>query len=219
MTSAASKASSALGSFFGVAASGRSYLTVLYSLVAFPLGVAYFCFLTIGWSLGLGLLIIWIGLIVLLTVLAGSWLFSAFERQQAIHLLGATVEPMTPAERDPERTPWQRFVGFLANRVTWTGMLFLLLKFPLGIASFVAAVTGLSLSFSLLLAPLYYRFEAPDLYYWRIDTLPEALLASLVGALLFILTLHLLNAFGWIWKGLARTLLGRSHRPQVLATA
>ena len=156
-------------------------------------------------------MIIWIGLIVLAVVLGGSWLFSAFERQQAIYLLGAEVSPMWPVANTGNESVWKRFVAFLGNRVTWTGMVFLLLKFPLGVASFVVAITSLSLSISLLLAPLYYRWDRPDLGFWVVDTLPEALLCSLIGALLLIVSLHLLNGLAWVWKGLSRVLLGQSR--------
>ena len=74
MTAAQLTASQALGSFFGVVTRGRSYLNVLYLFIAFPLGVAYFVFLSIGWSLSLGLILLWIGLLVLLAVLGLSWL-------------------------------------------------------------------------------------------------------------------------------------------------
>jgi hypothetical protein len=204
-------AQQAFGTFFGVVARGRSYLNILYLLLAFPLGIAYFIFLSVGWSLGLGLLIIWIGLIVLAIVLGGSWLFSAFERQQAIHLLGAEVSPMWPDADKGNESVWKRFVAFLGNRVTWTGMVFLLLKFPLGVASFVVAITSLSVSISLLLAPFYYRWDRPDFSFWVVDTLPEALLCSLIGALLLIMSLHLLNGLAWVWKGLSRVLLGQSR--------
>lgn len=211
MTATQLTAPQAFGAFFGVVVQGRSYLNALYILLAFPLGVAYFCFLAVGWSLGLGLILLWLGFIVLLGVLAGSWLLSAFERQQAIHLLGADVRPMWPEPTVAEDSFWPRFKAFLANKVTWTGMVFLLLKFPFGVASFVVAVTSLSISTALLLAPVYYRWEAPDLYLWTVDTLPEAVLCSLIGAFFLILSMHLLNGIAWLWGELSRLLLGHGR--------
>jgi hypothetical protein len=211
MTTTQLTAQQVFGSFFGVVTKGRSYLNVLYLLLAFPLGIAYFIFLSVGWSLGLGLLILWIGLLVLAVVLGGSWLFSAFERQQAIHLLGAEVQPMWPEPSKPMQSIWARFTAFLGNRVTWTGMVFLLLKFPLGVASFIVAITSLSLSISCLLAPFFYRWDQPEIGFWVVDTLPEAFLCSLIGALSLIVSLHLLNGLAWVWKELSRVLLG--HRP------
>lgn len=198
----------ALSSFFGVAIKGRSYLNVLYLLLAFPLGIAYFVFLAVGWSVGLGTLIIWVGLFILLAVLGLSWLLSAFERQQAIHLLGVEVEPMWSERAERAHSRWGTFLSFFGQKVTWTGMLFLLLKFPLGVASFVVAVTTLSVSGSLLLAPMHYRWDTIHFLHWSIDTLPEALLCSLAGALLLLVSLHLMNGVAWVWKSLSRLLLG-----------
>ena len=208
MTTAKHTVADTLGPFFGVVARGRSYLNVLYNLLAFPLGVAYFVFLVVGLSLGLGLLIIWIGVFILAAVLLLSWGLSAFERQQAILLLGADIGPMG-AEPAKKSTVSQWIKTFIVNRVTWTGPIFLFLKFPLGIFSFVFAIVTLSISLSLLLAPFYYYWSPPDFYFWYVDTLPEALLCSLAGILLFFLSLHALNGLAWIWRELATLMLGK----------
>ena len=209
MTNPAEDLAANLGPFFGVVLRGRSYLNTLYSLLAFPLGVAYFVFLVVGVSLGLGLVIVWVGLIILAAVLLLSWVLSAFERQQAILLLGAEIGPMgeKPAENSPVSV-WVK--AFAANRVTWTGPVFLFLKFPLGLFSFVFSVVMLSISAAFTLAPLYYRFSPPDLYWWYADTLPEALFCSLIGMLLFILTLHAQNGLAFLWRELATLMLGAS---------
>jgi hypothetical protein len=206
---------------FGVVAAPRSYLNLLYLALAFPLGLAYFCFLVIGWSLGLGLTLIWIGVLILALVLATSWLLSAFERQQAIRLLGADVQPMWRLRPENGTGFWRRIGAFLKNRVTWTGSLFLLLKFPLGVATFVITITGLSLSLALLLSPFFYPWAPQNVFAWRIDTLPEALLASLAGFALLIAVLHLFNAVAWVWRGLAELLLGHTKTapPAEQATA
>ena len=139
MTTAEHSFADTLGPFFGVVVRGRSYLNAVYNLLAFTLGVGYFVFLFVGLSLGFGLLIIWVGVIVLAGVLLLSWGLSAFERQQAILLLGATIGPMgsKPADKSPAMA-WMK--AFLSNRVTWTGPMFLFLKFPLGLFSFVFAI-------------------------------------------------------------------------------
>ena len=215
MTVATQSFADSLGPFFGVVARGRSYLNTLYSLLAFPLGVGYFVLLTVGLSLGLGLAILWIGLFILAILLLLSWVLSAFERQQAILLLGARIGPM--GSWPPEGSPVsEKLAQFLGNRVTWTGLLFLFLKFPLGVFSFVFGVTGLALSSALLFAPFYYRWSPPDFYWWYVDTLPEALLCSLIGALMFVVTLHALNGLGWVWRELARLMLGQESSAEAV---
>src|SRR6201994_3219878 len=127
----------ALRHFAGAPFRLRTYANLLYLLLAFPLGLAYFLFLIVGLAVGFGLPLIWIGLPILALVFAGIWAFSTFERQAAILLLAADVPPMTPEKLPPPspaaRTVWQRAGEFFSNPVTWKGMGFLLLKFPLGL--------------------------------------------------------------------------------------
>ncbi len=73
--------------FFSVVIEPQSYLNILYLLLSFPLGIAYFVFLVTGISLGFGLAIIWLGIPILALVLAASWVLYQFERLLAIHLL------------------------------------------------------------------------------------------------------------------------------------
>jgi hypothetical protein len=64
--------------FFGVILRGQTYLNALYVFLAFPLGLFYFIFLVTGLSLGVGLAILWIGLIILLAMIAGWVALAAF---------------------------------------------------------------------------------------------------------------------------------------------
>ena len=100
----------------------RTYSNLLYLMLAFPLGLAYFIFLAVGLPLGLGLTIVWIGIPILALVFAGSWGISAMERQAAIHMLGADVPPMMPPPVQEERSFWQKVYAFYTNPVTWKGM-------------------------------------------------------------------------------------------------
>jgi hypothetical protein len=188
----------------------RTYGNLLYLLLAFPLGVAYFVFLSVGLIAGFGLTLVWIGIPLLALVFAGTWAFAAFERQAAIHLLGAEVPPMSPPPTGEARTAWQRAGDFFSNPVTWKGMGFLLLKFPLGIVSFAATVMLLSVSIAFLFAPLFWEagFFEIDMVTFHADSLAAAWLFSLLGVGLVFLSLNLLNALGWVWRGTATLLLG-----------
>jgi Putative sensor len=192
---------------FGVLIRPRSYASAFYSLIAFPLGTLYFVFLAVGLSLGLGLVLLWIGFFILAFVLVASWGLANFERQQAILLLDANVPPMRGARRTYEDFG-QQLKDFLTNPVTWKAPLFLLLKFPLGVLSFVVMLTSFCLGLALLLAPLYYTRNPPMVELWTVDTLPEALLCTLLGAGVLLVALHVATAFGWIWSQLAILLLG-----------
>ncbi|MDH5607342.1 MAG: sensor domain-containing protein [Anaerolineae bacterium] len=206
--------------FFSVVGSGQAYLNLLYVLFAFPLGIFYFVFLVTGISAGVPLLIIWVGIPVLLLVGGGWWLLAAFEREMAIHWLKEEIPPMMQPS-NPEGDLWSRFRTHLANPVTWKSLLYLLSKFPLGIIGFVVTVTIVSLSLSFLLMPLAYPFIdtfgpsvsfGPGIPIWQIDSLQDALLACLVGMLLWPVALHITNGLAWVNAQWAKIMLGN---PQI----
>jgi hypothetical protein len=196
--------------FFRVVAAPQSYLNMLYLLLSFPLGTFYFVFLVTGLALGLGLIITWVGIPILAGVIALSYAFVAFERSIAIAMLKVEIGPMRTTRAPSDL--WGKFRALLTNPVTWKGIGYLTLKFPLGVASFVVLVTLISLSLALLLAPFYYQL--PDVQIgWpgglEVDTLSEALVASVVGTALGLVSMHALNGLALLWGWLARALLGR----------
>jgi hypothetical protein len=201
---------------FGAPFRLRTYTNLLYLMLAFPLGVAYFVFLAAGLAAGFGLTLVWIGIPLLALVFAGSWAFAAFERQMAIHLLGAEVPPMipliVPAPNGETRTAWQRAGDFFGNPGTWKGMGFLLIKFPLGIVSFSAVVTLLATSSAFLLAPVAWYWGVLDIdvegLVFRVDSLGGAWVCALLGLGMLFLSLNLLNALALVWRGTATLLLG-----------
>lgn len=204
--------SRAVAGFFLAPVRVRTYTNLMYLALAFPLGIGYFTFLVTGLLLGFGLTIVWIGLPILALVFAGSWGLAALERQLAIHLLGAQVPPMSrPVAAVGEPVGFWRTIGeFLGNPVTWKGMAFLLLKFPLGIVSFIMTVTLLSLSGGLAAAPFLYPWEeiTIDLYFWAPDSFAEYLLVGAAGVVLLVVSLNLLNGLAFLWKQVAVMLLG-----------
>ncbi len=207
--------------FFGVIAEPQSYLNIFYLLLAFPLGIAYFVFLVTGISVGAGLIIIWVGVPILALVIAGTWAMCEFERILAVALLKEDI-PRTIRGRSVvtddqnlssvERLfigTWRRFKTHLTNRLTWTGMLYLFLKFPLGIGSFVMVVVLVSFTGALLGAPLYYWVgDGIDAEIWRVDEVREALLLTIIAIPLAFISLHLMNGAAFLSGRLARALLG-----------
>ncbi|MGD8456364.1 MAG: sensor domain-containing protein [Anaerolineales bacterium] len=200
--------------FFRVMGSGQAYLNSLYLLLSFPLGIFYFIFLVTGLSVGIPLLIIWVGIPILLLVFAGWWLLAAFERQMTMHWLKEDIAPMTKPQLE-DSDPWTRFKDYFLNPVTWKGLLYLFLKFPLGIFSFVVLITLTSLTVSFLAMPvLYQAFTAftPEIYFgggavWYVDSINDALMATMIGVFLWPVTLHAINGVTWLHAKLAKYLL------------
>jgi hypothetical protein len=200
--------------YFGVVAQEETYLNLLYLLVAFPLATLYFTILVTGVSLGLGLLLLaCLGIPILLLVLAVSWGLAIFERWLAILLLREDVPSMSP-EEDGEKPAGERVLAHLKNRVTWTSLLYLFVKFPVATIFFVIAVTLVATSLAMLIMPFTYKFMNYPYWWgvWQIDTLGEALIATLL-ALVIVgpISLHITNFLARVSGAFARVLLGRTE--------
>ena len=196
-----------LGAVFGVFIRPQTYLNLVYLYLAFPLGIAYFVFIVVGLSLGFGLIITLFGAPLLVLTVVVSSLLSSFERELANRLLNEEIPPIL----------WEDFSGLkllgklkalLSSPVTWTGLLFLIVKFPIGVASFILATLLLAGSVALLAAPIYYRLFDVDFGFWRVDSLGEAMMLVPVGIVMTIVTPHVLNFAAFLSGRLAYLMLG-----------
>jgi len=201
---------SPLNDHFAILRDKQTYLNLIYLLLAFPLGIAYFVISVTGLSVGVGLIIVWVGLLVLLALFAGWWGLAALERLLAIYLLGEEIAPLA----NPITTKgnlWERFKAHFTNPLTWKSALYLLLKFPLGIASFVATVTVVSICGAFIFAPFVYQTGNITFFAWRIDTFVEALLMSGVGLLIAPFAIQLLNKAAQLSGQFARFMLSNGE--------
>lgn len=201
---------SLLRNIFGVFIQLQTYLNILYLLLAFPLGLGYFVFLVTGLALGLGLFITWFGVIILLLVLGVSWALTVLERELAIRMLGIEIPPMSRGNTVIGQSIWRRLLTHLANPVTWTGLIYLIFKFPVGVSSFVVTVVLISVPLGFVTAPIYYRWAEINFGFWTIDTLPEALALVPVGLVVGIITPHVLNLAAFLSGRFAYFMLGAS---------
>lgn len=209
-----------------------TYLRIVYLLLAFPLGTTYFILLITGFSVGVSLSIIGVGLIILALTVVG-WLFVArFERELAIHLLGAQVRPFSlPGE--PLRA-WPRLLKTLGEPTTWKALAYLLLEFPFGVITFTLTVVLLSVSLAFIAAPFAYvaqlLFGPSQIQVGSGFTLFPSnppfgaafLLVLLIGAFgvaLGLGSVALLSGIGWAWGRFAEQMLGVDPSRMQLAAA
>ena len=194
--------------FFGVVAEPQSYLNIAYLLLAFPLGTFYFVFLVTGFSLGFGLIITLIGIPILLLVLSGSWALCRFDRQVAITLLNEDI-PLS-VSRIESGGLWSRVKALLKDGATWTGVLYLFLKFPLGFVTFTITVTLIALTVGLLAAPTYMWTSDPLVWgSWSFDPFPWSWILTIIGIPMVFISLHLLNAIAVVFGRMTRVMLGK----------
>jgi len=200
-----------LRDFAGVVTDRQTYRNLLYLILAFPLGVVYWMLLTIGFGFGAVLSLVGIGIAILLGTVVAVRGIAVFERTLAEELLGLDLG--TPDEATPAGGLLSRLRAALEAPSTWRALGFLLLKLWIGILGIVL-VALLATAISLVTAPLRYPHETELIEVnsqpitWTIDTVPEAGLAVVVGALLSIAVLHLTNAFAYVVRQIARALLG-----------
>jgi hypothetical protein len=192
--------------FFEVVTSPHSYLNLLYLILSLPLGIFYFSFLTSGLSLGLGTLIIGVGIFILLAVLAAARGLASLERALARAFLDTQIEGHGRIPLAWEH-PLRSLKETLTDSGTWKGILFLLIKLPLGIVSFVLTITLTALTLSLLLTPLALSVVRVQFLAWRVSSAEAAVALLFLGLLIGVLSLHLLNAVASVWRVLARALL------------
>ncbi|GHO92956.1 hypothetical protein KSF_030040 [Reticulibacter mediterranei] len=128
---------------------------IAYLLLSFPLGVLYFVLLITGLATGIGTVIVWVGIPILVATFGLIWGFAALERSLAAHLLH--IDMPAPQKKYAEHGKIMEWLGMkVRDSLTWKSLAYLFIKFPLGIFSFVLALTLITLCAGLILAPLGY---------------------------------------------------------------
>ncbi|WP_031372898.1 MULTISPECIES: sensor domain-containing protein [Lysobacter] len=204
---------SPLGRFFGVAAEPRTYAALFYMLFSLATGIFYFTWVNVGVSLSLGLLVLIIGVPLLILFLGSVRILSLVEGRLVEVMLGERM-PRRPLYHNRERPLLERIKDMFADPRTWTTLIYMLLMLPLGIAYFTVAVTGLSVSLSLIFFPLLrllgigtVQFDGYDVFMaWEPWSWPVAML---IGVALLFATLHVARFVGKFHGQIAKHLLVR----------
>jgi signal transduction histidine kinase len=191
----------------------QAWAEATFLLSALPLGILWFSILATGWSLALGLAItpfvipLMLGLPMLIRAAAGA------EAALARELLRVPVYP--PHAQLVSQTLWRRTFGWLMDPAIWRAQAYLMVRFVLGFPFATALGTLLGLSLGGLSAPFYYwaLHGGIDFHFWRVDTLPEALLLVPAGAAGFVVTMLLFRLLSRPQRAIARGLLEPSADP------
>ncbi len=197
----------------GVFLDPRAYGALLFMFLSLATGVLYFTWAVTGLSLSLGLSILIIGFPVALLFLASIRLFSLVEGRLVESLLGVRM-PRRPRFATPEGTLWARLRSWLADRRTWTTLLYMVLKLPLGVFSFVVFTVLMSISLALLAAPITQVFFDQPLiqtHHHQYFVPPWGFpLFWLAGLLDLLLVMHLARALGRAYGAIAKAMLVRT---------
>ena len=186
----------------------------------FPVGIAYFVGLVVSFAVGGALIWTIVGPVVLLAAL--------FLTRWAGDIEAWMVRHVTPIELRRPPTAIERGESFrsqvwtrLIDPTTWTGVLYLLVQFPIGVAAFVTVVVVGAVSASFIGAPFALMFgsEEIDVGFTVLETSTEALWLVPIGVLTLFVGIHVLNIVSAVHASWARLMLGsRAQRVPDLTT-
>ncbi len=204
----------------------RTYSAALYLFVALPLGVVYFTFVVTFVSVGLGTLFIGVGALILIIGIVCCRALGAVDRAMATAMLGAEIDDPPPVLPTGDGF-MDRSKELFVDSFTWRSVLWLLLRFPLGLSSFVVVVVLSSVGLSLLAVPIASRFADVQVDGERlgdidvgdgqtleqlVDSPSETIPAFLLGVFVILITPHVIRGLGWFHRIAANGLLGPSAR-------
>jgi uncharacterized membrane protein len=204
------KQSSSLRRFFGVYTDPRAWGSLLYMLIAFVTGIAYFTWAVTGLSVSISFAIFIFGLPVallfLLSIRGVAWL----EGRLVEALLGVRM-PRRSLLPPQNGKLLQRIKVLVTDKHIWFSLLYMLIQLALGIVYFVVLVTVFSLSLTGIAIPVLQEvFHLPvvqngNLHYY-LPTWGYPLVV-LTGILLWTSTMHLVRWVGSLHGRYAKALL------------
>ena len=193
---------------FGPVIAPRTYLRVLHLLVMFPLGLAYFVGLVVALSFGGALIWTIVGAVVLIPTLYLTRWAGDGEAWVVRHV--AQIELRRPPTAiDLGQSFRSQLWTRLIDRNTWTGLVYLIAQFPIGLGAFVGLVVVSALAGSFISAPLLLAFSnahvelAPGVNTW-----PEGIALVPIGLIILVIEVHLVNTFSALHASWARLMLG-----------
>ena len=219
----------------------RTYRHLLYLGLSFPLGTAYFVALSVGFSLSASLIVLVVGLPLLVVTLLLVRGLAAVERLLANRLLDTDIAaPAYPFRTGSvldrlrallvNRRTWIECGYLLSKFPAGVGVFVFLVTGLTTSLAFVATpvyydtpgrrvgvfladpVTvspSLSVPWGDVLVGIEFAVTVSD---WAVDSLGDALVFSVLGVVLLVVTLNLVNLVAWLFRRYTRALLGDPTR-------
>lgn len=209
------KRKSLLGRFFGVYTDPRAYTALLFMILAYITGLFFFIWTVVGLAMSLGFMVLIIGLPFFLLYLSSIRLFSLVEGRIVEVLLGERM-PRRPVHPGGKSQPlMERVKGVFTDPRTWSTILYMILKLPLGILDFALVIALGASSIALICAPFGALFHG-DIWFnidgFDVLHLPWIItpIFTVLGIILLACLMHIAKGMGWIHGHLAKALLVKS---------
>jgi len=122
----------------------KAFRSASFMIAGFPVSLASFVLIVVFFSVGIGTLVIWIGLVLLLVATKIVYAFAAADRGMIRGILGVDI-PTPKVAIDPSGTFWQRYLRQLTHPQMWRNLTYLLINFPLRCFEFPLALAGIIL--------------------------------------------------------------------------
>ncbi|GGF95883.1 luciferase [Paenibacillus albidus] len=163
---------------------------VYFLLFTFATGVFYFCFYLVALTLGFSLSFTVVGIPLITHVLRTTSAFLQFERIQTKIYTDVTTAPcVKPMYTDASF--WLQARREMLNRRNWIAIGWLMLKFPIGVASLIVAVMLYVLPLVVIVIPHLFPFINISFMDVPIDNFVKSALVSAVGVALMMVSSRL----------------------------
>jgi signal transduction histidine kinase len=201
----------------------RTWRETTHAVLALPMGILWFVVFVTLLTLGIGLIpLALVGLVVLFITFLLAQGAATVERELVSALLDVDTEP--PTRRRPHgKGAWAHFWARIVDPVTWKELIYLFLSFPLGIASFVAAVTVWATAVIGVTYPLWGATVASDnsndtSVMWAQGnhfSVGEYAANVATGLVALLLAPWVMRVFALLREAMVRVLLGRSREQEL----
>jgi signal transduction histidine kinase len=182
-----------------------TYRSLLFLAAALPFGVVGITALAIGWGLTLAFLITPLVVGVLIGVRAAVGGMAALEAALARRLLGADVGQQRVSSGG--QGYWSSGKAVVVDGSFWRQQGYIALRWLVGTPIAIAVLSLLGSALYLVGMPIYYRWTPTDATDLRIETLQKAVLVMPLGAVAFVLFMHLIRPLGALWRHIAEAML------------
>jgi hypothetical protein len=184
-----------------------------FMVLSFTLGTVYFVALVAAIALGVGTLIVWIGVPILVMTMVAWRAAAGAERWRVWRMLGTEIpRPSRPA---PQRVTapgelLRQLRTQAKDPASWRDLLYLFLMFPIGIAELVLVTAGFSLSIGLLVMPVAGPTGGSGISVGgtHFNSVPASIALGVLGIAVLVLVLNLFVVVARLHARGARLLLG-----------
>ncbi|HEU0072918.1 MAG TPA: sensor domain-containing protein [Dehalococcoidia bacterium] len=204
---------SPLARIFAPVVAINTYARMIFLAAMFPLGLTYFVVLVVAGAVGGSLIWTFVGPVVLIVAMFLSRWAGDLEAF-LVHNVSQVDFRRPPTRLEPGLTWRQQLTTRLIDPSTWTGLLYLMVQFPVGIGMFVAITVLGAVSGTFITAPVAIAFNdeyAAD-FWTALDTPIEGMALVLPGVLCFLVLIHFTLLASGLHAGWARLMLGSRAR-------